>query len=980
MHPETARPFCFGVHFLWGRDLAFEANNSKFVVFWRNKLHFCNFKTDSIQTMKIYKNLFSLFNFNSKANGTAVALANSRHSPTKDNDVTATNSDNRFADVSMTLKSERAKLIDALVAGKAPRFLDDLARLIDDYFRQSYEKSVVGPTMDIAKNPYAVVALGGYGRAEQCVFSDVDLLFLFEKRVPRQAEALVREIIYPLWDMGLDVGHATRSIKECLAMARHDFEVLTSILDARFICGMSPLFMKLMDQIRTKFINLKPHKIITWLVDTNRERHRRFGDSSYLLEPNFKEGQGGLRDYHTMLWIAKIKSGIKERRDLEYYGYFSHDDYARLSESLEFIWNVRNRFHLMMNRKSDRIHLEQQRKLAKVMNIPAVNGHLPVEHLLGELHGHMEFVKQQHDLFLFEMEQQKRLKRKNTGLKTTPVKGLKFNRGMLNFTSPEAIVAQPRLLIDIFVESSAHKAPLNSEAKRLILDFGHLVDRAFRTDPDVVRQFERILIRSGRAFEVLNQMLNTGFLVRFLPDLKPVVNRIQFDQYHLYPVVRHLLFTVKKLRSFDASEQEDPLAHKLYKELKKKKALVWAALLHDIGKGEPKSGHALRGAAMTETILLEKGATSADARLAAFLVEHHLLLIKTATRRDLNDEQTAIAMARIIKKVDTLKMLYLLTVADSMATGPKAWNDWAASLLRNLFFKVLNILEKGELATGRAVKTIAKKRDAVMAAMGAQMDPDQLNLLHTFMSPRYLLYTPAKKIPQHLQLFSQLGERDFVWQIESSPVAATRTVTVCGKDRPGLLSRIAGVFTLNNINILDVQIFTWRNNIALDIFEVTPPPDPIFEDEHWLRAGRKLAEVLAGRVDLGAELMRKNSDTAVLAPHTAERSTEIVVDNETSSFFTIVEVVTFDFPGLLFRVADALFNCGLDIWVAKIATKVDQVVDVFYVRDFDGQKVDTPHDIAALKAAILGVLPAADPPRGPDGGIRSVTGANATHA
>ena len=252
--------------------------------------------------------------------------------------------------------------------------------------------------------------------------------FYLKKNTIWVAEDLVREIVYPLWDMGLDVGHATRSIKECVTLARKDFEVLTAILDARFICGMSPLFMKLMDQIRAKFINLKPDTIISWLVETNRERHRRFGDSSYLLEPNFKEGQGGLRDYHTMLWIAKIKSGIKQRRDLEYYGYFSHDDYARMSDALAFIWNVRNRFHLMMNRKSDQIHLEQQRKLADVMGVPAVNGHLPVEHLLGQLHGHMEYVKQQHEMFLYEMEQKKRLKRKNKGLKTTDVKGLKFNR------------------------------------------------------------------------------------------------------------------------------------------------------------------------------------------------------------------------------------------------------------------------------------------------------------------------------------------------------------------------------------------------------------------------------------------------------------------------------------------------------------------------------------------------------------------------
>jgi [protein-PII] uridylyltransferase len=898
--------------------------------------------------------------------GMRVAPPSGRRPKSKDLNVTDTYSHNRYADVSLSLKKGRAQLIEDLLAGNAPGFLDDHARLIDDYFRQSYERSAVGPTMDIAKNPYAVVALGGYGRAEQCVYSDVDLLFLFEKKVPRMAEDLVREIIYPLWDMGLDVGHATRSIKECVSMARSDFEVLTSILDARFICGMSPLFMRLMEQVRAKFINLKPDTIISWLVETNRERHRRFGDSAYLLEPNFKEGQGGLRDYHTMLWIAKIRSGIKQRRDLEYYGYFSHDDYARLSDALAFIWNVRNRFHLMMDRKSDRIHLEQQRKLAEVMKVPAVNGHLPVEHLLGELHGHMEFVKQQHEMFLYEMEQKKRLKRKNKGLKTTDVKGLKFNRGMLNFISPEKILNEPRLLIDIFAESAAQKAPLNSEAKRLVMEFSHLVDDRFRRDPEVVRQFERILIRSGRAFEVLNQMLNTGFLPGFIPEMKPVVNRIQFDQYHLYPVARHLLFTVKILKDFDAeaASPADPLAATVFKELKKKKLILWAALLHDIGKGDPASGHSERGARMAEKILLDKGASPNDAKSVAFLVEHHLLLVLTATRRDINDEETALAMARIIKKVDTLKMLYLLSVADSMATGPKAWNDWTSSLLRNLFLKVLNILENGELTSGRAVRLVEKKRQAASDALAGEMAADRLEALLNFMPPRYMLYTPAGNIPKHLRLYERLGERPLVWSIEKSTGAETRTVTICAKDRPGLISRIAGVFTLNNIDILDVQIFTWRNNIALDVFEVTPPPDPIFEEERWERARRNLEDALADRLDLSKELIRKQNDTTPIQPYTAERPTEIVVDNETSSFFTIVELVTFDFPGLLYRVTDALFKCGLDIWLAKIATKVDQVVDVFYVRDFDGQKVDEPQQVSAIKAAITEILPGEDPVHG----------------
>jgi [protein-PII] uridylyltransferase len=291
------------------------------------------------------------------------------------------------------LKEAREQIVAGLLDGPSPLFVEEHTRILDDYFIQCYEKSQVGQGLIIGRKPYALIALGGYGRSEQCLYSDVDLLFLFEKKVPPEAEALVREIVYPLWDLGLEVGHATRSIKECLNLAALDFEVLTSLLDARFICGMSPLFSTLMEKIRLRIINLKPARIITWLIETNRGRHAHFGDSSYLLEPNLKEGQGGLRDYHTILWIARIKSDIRERRDLEFYGYLSHDEYGRLLQALAFIWQVRNRLHLMLKKKWDQLHLEHQAKLAQSMNFEMHNGHVPVEIFLGALHGHMEFIK-----------------------------------------------------------------------------------------------------------------------------------------------------------------------------------------------------------------------------------------------------------------------------------------------------------------------------------------------------------------------------------------------------------------------------------------------------------------------------------------------------------------------------------------------------------------------------------------------------------
>ena len=856
-----------------------------------------------------------------------------------------------------TFKVQREALLAGFESMTPYDFIQAHALLVDEYFLSSFAQSAIGPQMGIMRNPYVLVALGGYGRAEQCVYSDIDLLFLFEKKVPPEAEALVREVVYPLWDMGLEVGHATRSIKECLTLARQDYEVLTSLLDGRFICGMSPLYHQLMEQLRSKLTNIKPDQIIAWLTQSNHSRHEKFGDSAYLLEPNLKEGQGGLRDYHTMLWIAKIQNNIKQVRDLEYYGYLSSDEFQSLERTLGFIWNVRNHLHRMMGRKCDQLHLENQLNLAKQMAVKGVNGHLPVEKMMGDLHGHMEFIKQCYGIFIYELEQKKRLKRKNRALKETHITGLKFNRGMLNFTSPEAILGNPQLLVDIFLESALEKAPLNVEARRLIKDFAELIrEPAFRNTPEVVHKFEKVLVKAGTPFNALSAMLETDFLINFIPEFKGVVNRIQFDRYHLYPVARHLLLTVRLVKELGQEEDPDSLCRRIYTELRNKRLLLWAALLHDIGKAEPTTGHAQRGADMARQILTQKGLPQAEVEIATFLVKEHLLLFETATRRDINDEETAVFIARRVEKTERLKMLYMLSVADAMATGPKAWNEWTASLLRSLFLKTLNVLEKGELVSKRATRTIEQKKERILTTAQSKADVDALNQLVPFMSPRYLLHTPSAEIPDHIMLYRQLEEKPFVWQVAKSSRADMRTVTICAKDRPGLLAKIAGTFTLNNINILDVRIFTWRNNIALDIFEVEAPPDRLFEQERWAKAGRQLEAALAGELDLCAELAKKKSNFRFMAQTTKARPQKVVVDNNTSSFFTIVEVTAWDFPGLLFRVTDALFRCQLDIWVAKIATRVDQVVDVFYVRSFDGEKVDRPEQEIVIQKAVEEVL------------------------
>lgn len=858
------------------------------------------------------------------------------------------------------LKDKREYLIQRFVKGKEDSFLEDNAMLLDEYFQDSFGKSVVGMEMDISKNPYAIVALGGYGRREQCIYSDVDILFLFEKKVPRDAERLVQEIIYPLWDIGMDVGHCTRSISECLKLAKDDLEVLTSLLDSRFLCGMSHLYTEFNDKLCTKVLRSKPKKIMNALIKGMKERHDKLGDSTYLLEPNLKEGKGGLRDYHALIWASHVISDLKTPDDLIYNGFLSPDEYQSLTSALSFIFNVRNRLHYMAGRKSDQLYFEYQTVLAKDLKFAKEKGQMPVERFLSQLHEHMEYIKQYSAIFFTEYENTHSKGKVKNKIKKKPLDDrIVVLRNMLHFTLAEEVFKSPILLVKIFEESARCEIPISAEARRIIKEFSSLIDSDFLKENTIVDTFEIILLTPAPTFNVLNEMLITGILSRLIPEFRKIENRVQFDKYHLYPVDKHSLRTVQILKGFRdlTSEESHRLYGKIYREISHRlTGFMWAALLHDIGKGKQDTKHSISGAKIAKKILTRLGYDSEDIDTVAFLVKEHLLLSKIATRRDISDEETAIYCARKIKDPERLKMLYLLSVADAMATGPKAWSEWFSSLLRDLFLKILSILVNGELATEEAVQTIEKKKSMVIENLRERIRTGELESVIENMSPRYLLYTDKEDILKHVELYEKLGQNEFVWTVEKSEKENTRTVTLCGKDHPGLFSKIAGVLTFNDLDILDAQIFTWRNNIALDILKVKPPPDKIFEEDVWIDAEKNLKDALSGELDLTNALREKIISYRTDVSPTAQRPHRVKIDNTSSSFFSIIDVFTYDYKGLLYKLTDTLYTHNLDIWVAKIATKADQVVDVFYVRNVNGEKISNEDDIHKLIASIHEVL------------------------
>ena len=859
-----------------------------------------------------------------------------------------------------TLKQNREKLTASFIKGKVPNFLDRNAQLIDDYFCDSFAESKAGLTIGIAKNPYAIIALGGYGRREQCIHSDVDFLVLFRDKIPEKVGELVREFVYPLWDVDLEIGYAVRTIEDCVKLSSKSLETLTALLDARFICGASDLFWEFEDLFIKTVIKPESEVIIKLIIDRNRKRHERFGDSTYLLEPNIKDGQGGLRDYHAMLWFAGIKKNFNRPRDLEYNGCISREEKVALQQSLNYIWNVRNRLHFITGRKCDQLYFEHQISLATMLKLKEKNGQRPVEIFLSTLHGKMENLKQYHLMQIDMLKLSRQVIIKQQLSKPVDKKGIVLRGGMLGFASSEDIIQNPELLLEIFQKSSRLKIPLNADAKGLIRKFRYLVNGKFRKSKENVVVFERILVTQSRKYNVLFEMHNTGFLGQFIPEFRKIENRIQYNQYHLYPVDLHSLRTVQVLKDFRNMNGGacNKLCSELYCGLKRRKLLLWAALLHDIGKADSDYDHSKTGAKIARVVLKRSGIEGTSLEDIVFLIENHLFLVKIATRRDLHDEDTIFFCAGKIKDATRLKMLFLLTIADSIATGPKAWNEWTAHLLHDLFSKVLDALKSGELSKRNALKNLGYKKNMICTCAKTPAEKKKLLAKVETMSIRYLLSTSSRDIQKHIRLYENLGSAEFVWEIDRKEGSGLRTVTICGKERSGFFSKAAGVFALNGIWIVEAQGNVWGNNIAFDIFRVKPPVDLLYEDKVWEKTKKDLNLALQDNTYLS--VLHKSTDKVGMQRRTKPHSIEpyrINFDNHSSRFFTIIEVFSSNYNGLLFRITDVLDKCELDIRIAKISTKVDQVVNVFYVRSaVNGLKINKKDTIESIKNAIGNIL------------------------
>lgn len=856
------------------------------------------------------------------------------------------------------LKESREALRTSFRAGRVQESLEDqYTEIVDRYFRRGLEESLSGGLLFRRGVLFSLVAVGGYGRRELCLGSDIDLLILFASKIPEEAKPLVKEILFPLWDLGMDLGYAVRSIKECVRLASKDFEVLTSLLDARFIGGNSPLFLKLAEHIDKKVISRKRDEFARWLRDTDIIRKEAFGDASHMLEPDLKKGIGGLRDVHDMMWVSRAEHGLRTPRDLETTGRLSHREYDDLERSASLIRCVRNHLHDLSGRKNDRLTFEFQPEIARRLGYRQQGHSLPVERFMGDLHAAMASVKalcrRTTELYAGQGS------REMPDLDQADLRpGLLLERDGIRFQSATAVTENPLLLIYAYEASSRTGIPLSLETSRLIREFLPFVDEDFCKSRDAASAFLSIL-RAERAADTLEQMLESRFLDAYIPEFEAVRDRVQFDTYHLFPVGHHSLETVRALKN--VARQKEILLYSMYLDLTDPDVLLLSSLLHDIGKSRP--AHSSYGSVITSRILERLGLESDRVKEAAFLVANHLLLVETATRRDLGDEKTIVGCARSIVTIERLKMLYLLTWADASATGPRAWTDWRAALVQELFFKVLHVLERGELASADATNRAEVVQREVARMAAGRVELDLLHLTLQLMPPRYLLNTAPSKIISHVELFEKLqapcaggNEPGFVMSRRLDEAWGCWDVSFLAPDRPGLFSDAAGVFALNNINILSSEIYTWRDHTAVDVFRVILPPKGRPPEEIWAKVKGDFAEVFAGGICLRERLERKAAPSILTPRGTPVRPSRVLVDNDASDFFTLVEVFADDRVGLLYDVTRTLTGLGLDIRIARVSTKGDQAADTFYIRNLYGRKVEEPGELERIQEALSGIL------------------------
>ena len=790
-----------------------------------------------------------------------------------------------------------------------------------------------------------VIAQGGYGRGELNPCSDIDLLFLYSWKISPYVEAITEKILYTLWDAGLVVGHAIRSTAESMRLAGTDMKVRTSLLDARYLCGDYSLYGDFEKAVDSRLLKKRVGSFIREKLAESRARHENFGSSVYLLEPDVKEGQGGLRDIHTARWIARVKLKARDLDALVLNGIVSATDIAELKAAQDFLLRVRNELHFSTGKHQDQLTFEEQEKVSRALGYQGEGSLKAVEVFMRAYYLHASQISRLAALIIHRLTDSGRpLFGGKYQFGKTLRDGVRLSQGQITITKPGILTSDPGNLIRVFADKQKNRCQLAHETRELLREHLDLIDERFRRSAAANLPFFEILKWKEGVFETLSEMHRCGVLGAFIPEFGRLLCMALHDAYHIYTVDHHSLLLVHEIERLKAGDYKEslPLLTQLARGTEKIELLYLGLMFHDIGKGFG-GGHSEIGAGMVLQIARRMRLNVDDAALVEFLVRYHLLMTHTAFRRDLEDDKTIVDFAQTMGSVNNLKMLYLLTFADVKAVGPEVWNPWKASLLGELYVKasgVLEEMEKGEFHREDLRAVLRRIHGRVRRELSKDHPAEAVQRFLDTMPERYFLSTAESEMPTHFALMEKFTGRGAVSVVEHFPERDCSTVAICTHDRPGLFASITGVMAALNLDILNARIFTASDGRILDVFRVSHGgrSETIMAEQRWARFRSTLEGVLEGKLNV-AQLVVKSQPSVLLQKRIPKVSTVIEIDNEASDTFTIVEIFTEDRLGVLFTITYALHQLGLSIHVAKISTNVDQVADVFYVADQAGGKI-----------------------------------------
>jgi len=806
---------------------------------------------------------------------------------------------------------------------------------------------VAGTLLHPAHNPtsgerIAVIAVGGYGRREMAPFSDVDLLFLTPYKITAWAESVIESMLYILWDLKLKVGHASRTIRDCIRLGTEDFTIRTAMLEHHFLAGDADLAAELDTTLKRDLFANTGREFIEAKLAEREARHLKQGER-YMVEPNVKEGKGGLRDLQSLFWIAKYVHGVQDAAELVDLGVFRAEEFERFIQAEDFLWATRSHLHLITRRPSETLSFDMQVEVAERMGYKDRAGRRAVEVFMQDYFRHATAVGDLTRIFLTKLEAihakgaplLERIFRRKPKMKP----GYKVIHNRLDIVDPAAFLADKLNLLRLFEEGLRTGMLIHPDAMRLVTANLHLIDDDMRKSKEAQKLFLDLLLKHGNPERALRRMNELGVLAAFVPEFEPIVAMMQFNMYHSYTVDEHIIQCIAQLAMIEKGElvEDLPIASGILKEGLNRKVLYVALLLHDIGKGR-ELDHSILGAQIARKVAPRLGLNKQEAETVEWLVRSHLLMSDMAQKRDIADPRTVRGFAKAVKDVRRLDLLTVLTVCDIRGVGPDVWNNWKAALIRALYRQTRRALETGMEDLNRENRG-AEAKKTLRAAL-----PDWPKAaLKTETARHYEPYWQGLHVTAHVDFARMLAELEasgdpakiLIHMYPDEDRDATRACFVM-VDHPGIFARIAGALALVGANIVDARSYTTKDGYVTDAFWIQDGDGHPYEASRLARLTKMIKRTLKGEVLTRDAL--KSRDKIKKREKAFKVPTSIAFDNEASEIYTLIEVDTRDRPGLLYDLARTLAGANVYIANAVIATYGEQVVDTFYVKDMFGLK------------------------------------------